>query len=45
MTTYKAYAKVADTPNRRLRKSQRNTVFQFNRRARKLEKRPRSAAR
>lgn len=36
-----AYPKAVDTPSRKLRKSQRNTVFQSNRKANKLAKRPR----
>ena len=27
---YKSYLKVKDTPNRRMRKAQRNTIFQYN---------------
>ncbi len=42
---YKNYAKSKDTPSRKLRKSQRNTVFSFNRKLSKLSKRPRSLAR
>lgn len=38
----KAYPKCKDTPSRKLRKSQRNAVFQLNRRATKLAKRPRT---
>lgn len=36
-----AYPKSKDMPSRKLRKSQRNTVFQLNRKATKLAKRPR----
>lgn len=42
---YKSYAKVKDTPSRKLRKSQRNSAFIFNRKLAKLAKRPRSMAR
>lgn len=41
---YKAYAKSKDTPNRKLRKSQRNVTFQFNRKVKKLSDRPRGRA-
>jgi hypothetical protein len=41
---YKTYAKSLDTPSRKLRKSQRNSVFIANRKMAKLSKRPRGNA-
>jgi hypothetical protein len=43
MPVYKAYAKAKDTPNRKNRKSDRNKVFQANRKAKKVEKEARHA--
>lgn len=40
-----AYPKVKDTPNRKLRKSQRNVVFLKNRKATKLLKKQNRALR
>ena len=38
----KSYPKAKDTPSRKLRKSLRSSVFQLNRKATKLAKRPRT---
>lgn len=43
--TYKPYPKAKGTPNRRARKSQRNSVFQFNYKLRAKANRERRAAR
>lgn len=42
---YTEYAKSLDTPSRKLRKSQRNTVFQINRKMRKALKKAARLAR
>ncbi len=41
---YQSYTKSKDTPNRKNRKSARRTVFQFNRKVKKLSRRSRSIA-
>jgi hypothetical protein len=35
---YKKYPKKADTPNRMARKHERNKVFEYNRKAQKLQR-------